>query len=88
MIDRDINDEASASLASPTTFFPFLETPDLINCPNLKGWWRTDIIDNYNKATTTLAISSSDHYEQHIFLPSLPRLSYFILIGQKRIDPL
>ncbi|XP_030941489.1 disease resistance protein RGA2-like [Quercus lobata] len=42
MTDRDMNDEISASLASPSTFFPSLETLFLWDFPNLKGWWRRD----------------------------------------------
>jgi len=45
MIDRDITDEIFASLASPSKFFPSLVTLKLYYCPNLKGWWRTDIVD-------------------------------------------
>ena len=77
MTDGDMNDEISASLASPSTFFPSLQTLQLINCPNLKGWWRS--VDKGNEATMTSTISSSssstNHYHQHI--PSFPRLSYF-----------
>ncbi|XP_057990076.1 putative disease resistance protein RGA3 isoform X2 [Hevea brasiliensis] len=32
---------SSFSSASTTTFFPSLKFLDLLNCPNLKGWWRT-----------------------------------------------
>ncbi|XP_030943143.1 putative disease resistance protein RGA4 isoform X2 [Quercus lobata] len=77
MTDGDMNDEISASLASPSTFFPSLEALKLWNCLNLKGWWRS--VDKGNEATTTSSISSSssssstNHYHQHI--PSFPRLS-------------
>uniref|UniRef100_A0A2N9H3G0 Uncharacterized protein n=1 Tax=Fagus sylvatica TaxID=28930 RepID=A0A2N9H3G0_FAGSY len=67
--DREITDEFSAS----TTFFPSLKTLRLENCPNLKGWWRRDIVD----AATTTSISSNQ-YQQHISLPSFPCLSYFL----------
>ncbi|XP_030945123.1 putative disease resistance protein RGA1 [Quercus lobata] len=75
MTDGDMNDEISASLASPSTFFPSLETVSLMGSHNLKGWWRS--VDKGNEATTTSTISSSpstNHYHQHI--PSFPRLSY------------
>ncbi|KAM3741982.1 hypothetical protein ACB098_07G037900 [Castanea mollissima] len=75
MTEGDMNDEISASLASPSTFFPSLEGLEISNCPNLKGWWRS--VDKGNEATTTSTISSSsstNHYHQHI--PSFPRLSY------------
>ncbi|KAM3741973.1 hypothetical protein ACB098_07G037200 [Castanea mollissima] len=74
MTEGDMNDEISASLASPSTFFPSLEILEISNCPNLKGWWRS--VDKGNEATTTSTISSSsstNHYHQHI--PSFPRLS-------------
>uniref|UniRef100_A0A2N9FNW9 Rx N-terminal domain-containing protein n=1 Tax=Fagus sylvatica TaxID=28930 RepID=A0A2N9FNW9_FAGSY len=64
--DREITDEFSAS----TTFFPSLKSLKLWDCPNLKGWWRRDIVD----AATTTSISS-DQYQQHISLPSFPCLS-------------
>ena len=74
--DGDMNDEISASLASPSTFFPSLRTLTLETCPNLKGWWRS--VDKGNEATTTSTISSStNHYHQH--MPYFPRLSYLWL---------
>ncbi|XP_030946418.1 disease resistance protein RGA2-like [Quercus lobata] len=78
MTDGDMNDEISASLASPSTFFPSLEDLYIYKCRNLKGWWRS--VDKGNEATTTSTISSSsssstNHYHQHI--PSFPRLSLF-----------
>ncbi|KAK4564487.1 hypothetical protein RGQ29_006523 [Quercus rubra] len=73
MTDGDMNDEISASLASPSTFFPSLQTLYLWGCFNLKGWWRS--VDKGNEATTTSTISSStNHYHQH--MPYFPRLSY------------
>uniref|UniRef100_A0A2N9GAM0 Rx N-terminal domain-containing protein n=1 Tax=Fagus sylvatica TaxID=28930 RepID=A0A2N9GAM0_FAGSY len=66
MTDKEITDELSAS----TTFFPSLKSLELWYCPNLKGWWRRDIVD----AATTTSISS-DQYQQHISLPSFPCLS-------------
>ena len=67
MTDGDINNEISASLASPLTFFLSLERFYLENCPNLKGWWRRDIVDKGKEATATSTIP----------LPSFPRLSFF-----------
>ncbi|XP_050259698.1 putative disease resistance protein RGA4 [Quercus robur] len=65
MTEGDMNDEISASLASPSTFFPSLQTLWLSYCPNLKGWWRS--VDKGNEATTTSTISSStNHYHQHM----------------------
>jgi hypothetical protein len=69
MSDRDITDEISASLASSsTTFFPSLESLCFWNCPNLKGWWKRDIVDNSDVGTASTS-------QQHISLPSFPRLS-------------
>uniref|UniRef100_A0A7N2MV62 R13L1/DRL21-like LRR repeat region domain-containing protein n=1 Tax=Quercus lobata TaxID=97700 RepID=A0A7N2MV62_QUELO len=78
MTDGDMNDEISASLASPSTFFPSLRTLWLMDCHNLKGWWRS--VDKGNEATTTSTISSSsssstNHYHQH--MPYFPRLASF-----------
>ncbi|XP_050262367.1 putative disease resistance protein RGA3 isoform X2 [Quercus robur] len=78
MADGDMNDEISASLASPSTFFPSLEDLWLFGCGNLKGWWRS--VDKGNEATTTSTISSSsstNHYHQH--MPYFPRLSFLSL---------
>ncbi|KAM3741972.1 hypothetical protein ACB098_07G037100 [Castanea mollissima] len=74
MTEGDMNDEISASLTSPSTFFPSLDILQLEECPNLKGWWRS--VDKGNEATTasTISSSSTNHYHQHI--PSFPRLSY------------
>uniref|UniRef100_A0A7N2MY63 Uncharacterized protein n=1 Tax=Quercus lobata TaxID=97700 RepID=A0A7N2MY63_QUELO len=81
MTDGDMNDEISASLASPSTFFPSLEILNLTACRNLKGWWRS--VDKGNVATTTSTISSSssstNHYHQH--MPYFPRLSSFYFMG-------
>ena len=81
MTDGDMNDEISASLASPSTFFPSLEKLCLWGCLNLKGWWRS--VDKGNEATMTSTISSSsssstNHYHQH--MPYFPRLSYLCLV--------
>ncbi|XP_050262354.1 putative disease resistance protein RGA4 [Quercus robur] len=77
MTDGDMNDEISASLASPSTFFPSLEDLRIGGCLNLKGWWRS--VDKGNEATTTSTISSSSSSTNHIPLPSFPRLSCFYL---------
>ncbi|XP_065627145.1 putative disease resistance protein RGA3 isoform X2 [Quercus suber] len=78
MTDGDMNDEISASLASPSTFFPSLQTLWLCGCLNLKGW----SVDKGNEATTTSTISSSsssstNHYHQHMLY--FPHLSYLCL---------
>uniref|UniRef100_A0A2N9FAP2 Rx N-terminal domain-containing protein n=1 Tax=Fagus sylvatica TaxID=28930 RepID=A0A2N9FAP2_FAGSY len=73
MSDRDITDEISASLpSSSTTFFPSLEWLRLFNCPNLKGWWKRDIVDNSDVGTASTS-------QQHISLPSFPRLSQLVI---------
>uniref|UniRef100_A0A2N9FIE1 Uncharacterized protein n=1 Tax=Fagus sylvatica TaxID=28930 RepID=A0A2N9FIE1_FAGSY len=73
MSDRNITDEISASLASSsTTFFPSLESLYLSDCPNLKGWWKRDIVDNSDVGTASTC-------QQHISLPSFPRLSRLII---------
>ncbi|XP_075674350.1 putative disease resistance protein RGA4 [Castanea sativa] len=73
MTDGDMNDEIFAS-----TFFPSLERLYLVNCRNLKGWWRS--VDKGNEATKTSTISAStNHYHQH--MPYFPRLSYFRFRG-------
>ncbi|KAL4636965.1 hypothetical protein ACB092_03G046800 [Castanea dentata] len=59
--DREITEEISAS----STFFPSLESLNLLVCPNLKGWWRRD----------TVGVATSSHqYQPHVSLPSFPRL--------------
>uniref|UniRef100_A0A2N9IVP7 Rx N-terminal domain-containing protein n=1 Tax=Fagus sylvatica TaxID=28930 RepID=A0A2N9IVP7_FAGSY len=81
MSDRDITDEISASLASSsTTFFPSLEKLYLHDCPNLKGWWKRDIVDNSDVGTASTC-------QQHISLPSFPRLSY-LRIQELLLKPL
>ena len=72
MTDGDMNDEIFASLASPSTFFPSLETLWLLYCPNLKGWWRRDK-GNEATMTSTISSSSTNHYHQH--MPYFPCLS-------------
>ena len=70
-----MNDEISASLASPSRFFPSLQDLRISGCLNLKGWWRS--VDKGNEATTTSTISSSSSSTNHIPLPYFPRLSRF-----------
>lgn len=74
----DITDKIFVSLPSPATFFfPSLETLNLDNFPNLKGWWRGNIVDNGNAAMTTSTSTLSSHqYKQHIPLSSFPCLFY------------
>ncbi|XP_050263442.1 putative disease resistance protein RGA4 [Quercus robur] len=71
--DLDITNEVSAS--SLTTFFPSLESLALQKCPNLKGWWKRDIVDNSNATIMTSTSSWSHQYRQHMSLPSFPCLS-------------
>ncbi|XP_050263444.1 disease resistance protein RGA2-like [Quercus robur] len=71
--NSDINDEVSASLL--TVFFPSLESLVLSSCCNLKGWWKGDIVDNSDQTTMT-STSWSHQYQQHISVPSFPRLCY------------
>ncbi|XP_023892157.1 putative disease resistance protein RGA1 [Quercus suber] len=71
--DLDITNEVSAS--SLTTFFPSLKSLTLDRCPNLKGWWKRDIVDNRNATIMTSTSSWSHQYHQHISLPSFPCLS-------------
>uniref|UniRef100_A0A7N2MVG2 Uncharacterized protein n=1 Tax=Quercus lobata TaxID=97700 RepID=A0A7N2MVG2_QUELO len=71
--DLDITNEVSAS--SLTTFFPSLESLTLKYCPNLKGWWKRDIVDNSDATIMTSTSSSWSHqYHQHMSLPSFPCL--------------
>ena len=74
MTNGDMNDEMSASLASPSTFFPSLEKLIFSNCRNLKGWWRRDK-GNEATMTSTISSSSTNHYHQH--MPYFPCLSSF-----------
>ncbi|XP_030961094.1 putative disease resistance protein RGA4 [Quercus lobata] len=75
--DREITNEVSDLLASSsTTFFPSLESLQLLDCPNLKGWWRTDIVKvNFDNDHNKVAITTSTSSHQN--LPSFPCLSYF-----------
>ncbi|XP_050263443.1 disease resistance protein RGA2-like [Quercus robur] len=75
--DLDITNEVSAS--SLTTFFPSLESLALYHCPNLKGWWKRDIVDNGDATIMTSTSSWSHQYHQHMSLPSFPRLSYLAI---------
>ena len=53
--NREISDEISSS----TAFFPSLESLELLECPELKGWWRRDIVD----VSTTASTSTSSHQQ-------------------------
>ncbi|XP_075674038.1 putative disease resistance protein RGA4 [Castanea sativa] len=73
--DQDITYENLASMGSSgTTFFPSLYVLILEYCPNLKKWWRRDIADNGDVASTSTSTSSSHQYQQQISLPYFPRL--------------
>ncbi|XP_030963350.1 putative disease resistance protein RGA4 [Quercus lobata] len=58
--DRDISEEVST-----LSFFPSLKSLWIMECPNLKGWWRS--------------ASMTDHqqHQHNRSLPSFPCLSYF-----------
>ncbi|KAM3752641.1 hypothetical protein ACB098_03G034600 [Castanea mollissima] len=66
--NREITEEISAS----STFFPSLESLNLLTCPNLKGWWRRDTVD---------VATSSHQYQSHVSLPSFPRLLQLQIFG-------
>uniref|UniRef100_A0A7N2L5G5 CC-NBS-LRR protein n=1 Tax=Quercus lobata TaxID=97700 RepID=A0A7N2L5G5_QUELO len=59
--DREITEEISTS----STFFPSLKSLKLRSCPNLEGWWRRNKVG---------VATSSHQYQQHVSLPSFPRL--------------
>ena len=81
--DTEITDEISTSSAS--SFFPALKSLKLWDCPNLKGWWKSDIIevniDNDQGDLATRASTSS----QHISLPSFHSLSYLYIRNCMRL---
>ena len=81
--DLDITNEVSAS--SLTTFFPSLESLALRECPNLKGWWKRDIVDNGDATIMTSTSSWSHQYHQHISLPSFPCLSSLTIVGCSKL---
>ncbi|XP_065630834.1 putative disease resistance protein RGA4 [Quercus suber] len=80
--DLDITNEVSAS--SLTTFFPSLKSLNLLMCPNLKGWWKRDTIDN-GDATIMTSTSWSHQYHQHISLSSFPCLSDLTIIACSKL---
>nr|XP_023892159.1 putative disease resistance protein RGA3 [Quercus suber] len=81
--DLDITNEVSAS--SLTTFFPSLESLTLLECPNLRGWWKRDIVDNGNATIMTSTSSWSHRYHQHISLPSFPHLSDLTIVDCSKL---
>ena len=76
--DQDI---IASSGSSSTKIFPSLRKLFLEYCPNLKEWWRRDIVDNGDVATTSTSTStsSSHQYQQQILLPYFPRLAALII---------
>ena len=81
--DLDIINDVSAS--SLTTFFPSLESLDLQVCPNLKGWWKRDIVDNGDATIMTSTSSSSHQYHQQMSLPSFPCLSDLTIVDCSKL---
>ena len=77
--DQEITNDVSDLLASSsTTFFPSLESLQLLDCPNLKGWWRMDIVKiNFDNDHNRVAITTSTSSHQN--LPSFPCLSYLYI---------
>ncbi|KAK4596262.1 hypothetical protein RGQ29_014341 [Quercus rubra] len=78
--DQEIIDEVFPPLASSsTTFFPSLKSLQLLDCPNLKGWWRRDI--DVPTMTSTLSHQS----QHHISLPYFPCLSYLEILNCSKL---
>ncbi|XP_050274023.1 putative disease resistance protein RGA1 [Quercus robur] len=74
--NQKMTDEASLP-TSWTNVFPALESLKLWDCPNLEGWWRTDIVEvNIDNDQGDVATKPSTSSQQHISLPFFPRLSY------------
>nr|XP_048332998.1 putative disease resistance protein RGA1 [Ziziphus jujuba var. spinosa] len=55
---------------SSTTILPSLERVDLVELPNLKGWWSEELVDENSS-------SINNHYVSHSF----PRLSELVIRG-------
>ncbi|XP_050261558.1 disease resistance protein RGA2-like [Quercus robur] len=72
--------------SSGTTFFPSLCVLILEYCPNLKKWWRRDIVDNGDVATTSTSTSSSHQYQQQISLPYFPRLLFLHILDCDKLS--
>ena len=88
--DQEIIDEVFPPLASSsTTFFPSLKSLQLLDCPNLKGWWRRDIVkdnsDNYNEDVPTMTSTLSHQSQHHISLPYFPCLSYLEILNCSKL---
>ena len=88
--DQEIIDEVFPPLASSsTTFFPSLKSLQLLDCPNLKGWWRRDIVkdnsDNHNKDVPTMTSTLSHQSQHHLSMPYFPRLSYLEILNCSKL---
>ncbi|XP_030963062.1 putative disease resistance protein RGA3 [Quercus lobata] len=62
--DRDMSEEVST-----LSFFPSLKTLLILKCPNLKGWWRSASMTDYQQ------------HQHNRSLPSFPCLSSFCIIN-------
>ncbi|VVA34422.1 PREDICTED: putative disease resistance [Prunus dulcis] len=63
------------SAASPsTTFFPSLERLSLIDCPNLKGWWRNETASTSVSSFPCLSTLSICDCPNLTFMPLYPNL--------------
>uniref|UniRef100_A0A2N9ITQ7 Rx N-terminal domain-containing protein n=1 Tax=Fagus sylvatica TaxID=28930 RepID=A0A2N9ITQ7_FAGSY len=73
MEDLEYISERDISKEIPTSFFPSLNSLDIRDCPNLKGWWRN--------------ASTPDHqqHQHHHSLPSFPLLSSLVIVGCRNL---